>query len=164
MSQDVSGRGSAQRLHELADRQEITELIGRLGMVLDEMRLEELREVFTADAVGEFPSGTLRGVAELIEYGQRSNPAFDRLQHLVTNVLVAVDGDGATARANMVSYNVPRGAEPGSHFDLGARYRFRAVRRPAGWRLSRVALEQVWTAGSMDADWLAQSNYRARVG
>ena len=57
-------------------------------------------------------------------------------QHLITNVLVDLDGDRATAGANLLV-----------HFPdatLGERYAFEAARRDDGWRLTRIVVEPRW--------------------
>jgi len=147
------------QVQELVDRNEVKDLIGRLGVLLDEKRVEELDQVFVAEATGEFPSGPMGSLAELQEYGRSTIPAFDQVQHLMTNILVELDGDRATARANMLSFNTHRGGDPTRHFDLGGIYRFETVRTPAGWRIARVEMAQVWTGGSMDEEWLKLANY-----
>lgn len=154
-----SGSSADSRLQELADRMDVTDLISRLGVVLDEKRIDDLITVFTEDATGQFPSGGFDGVAELAEYGRSTIPAFEQLQHVITNVLVDLNGDRAEARANLVSFNVPSAEDPATHFDVGGLYRFEAVRQPEGWKLSRVELREVWTAGTMDEAWLENANY-----
>jgi hypothetical protein len=70
---------------------------------------------------------------------------------VITNVLVDLDGDRATARANLIVTFAPRADAPESHFVIGERYRFEALRTSQGWRLSRIEASPVWTSGSRPA-------------
>jgi hypothetical protein len=55
-----------------------------------------------------------------------------------------LDGDRATVGANLIATMVPSSDEPDAHLTIGERYRFEAVRTPAGWRFSRVEVSPVW--------------------
>jgi len=82
--------------------------------------------------------------------GRRRNPRADRTHHVITNLLIDLDGDRAKVRANLIATFVHRADAPGAHFDIGERYQFEAVRTPQGWLLSRVHVSPVWTSGSRD--------------
>jgi hypothetical protein len=69
-------------------------------------------------------------------------------------VLVALDGDRADVRANLIA-TFAAGADapttalaPEPTFTLGQVYRFEAVRIPDGWRLSLIQITPVWTTGT----------------
>jgi len=142
---------SRHRVQELLDRTEITDLISRLGLWLDEKRFDDARSILTEDATADTPGGSVQGVDLLAEQARR-NHDVDRTQHVITNVLIDLDGDRATVRANLIVTFIPRAEAPGSHFEMGERYHFQAVRTPQGWRLSRVQASPLWTSGSRDAD------------
>jgi hypothetical protein len=62
-------------------------------------------------------------------------------------VLIEIDGDRASLRANLIAVFVAASAAPRPAVMIGERYRFEARRTPAGWRLSAVEAEPVWRDG-----------------
>jgi hypothetical protein len=125
-------------LQTLIDRQEIADLISRLGLWLDEKRFAETADLFTEDVAVRTAGGTAQGAERVAAQAARNHTTTT--QHVITNVLVDLDGDRAAARANLVvTFDEPRRT-------LGERYRFEAARTAHGWRLSRVEIEPVWEA------------------
>ena len=139
------------QLRELADRSEVTELASRLGLWLDEQRFDEARSIFTEDVVVQTPGGESQGIALVAEQARRNHAGYARTQHVITNILVELDGDRATVRANLIVTFVHRADAPEQHFALGERYQFEVVRTPQGWRFSRVHVSPVWSTGSRNA-------------
>jgi hypothetical protein len=142
------------QMQQLSDRDEITALVYRLGMFLDEGRFDEMVSILTDDAAAQTPGGLAEGRDVLIAQARRNHSDGQRIQHVITNVLVTLDGDRADVRANLIA-TFAGGADtaeprlaPEPHFTLGEIYRFAAVRTPHGWRLSRVQTVPVWTTGS----------------
>ena len=125
-------------LHDLNDRREITDLVSRLGLWLDEGRFDEAPSILTEDVAVSTPGGQAEGIERVIAQARR-NHEFDGLQHVISNVLIDLDGDRAGVRANLVATFVGSAIE-----QHGERYRFEAMRTPAGWRLSRVEVKPVW--------------------
>jgi hypothetical protein len=137
-------------LQELIDRSEIIELVSRLGVWLDEKRFNEARSILTEDATVKTPGGSVAGVDQVAEQARRNHVV--PTQHVITNVLIDLDGDRATVGANLIATFV-HGRDPsGSLFQRGERYTFEAVRTADGWRLSRVESKPIWTIGSRDPD------------
>lgn len=140
------------QLVELADRAELTDLVARLARWLDE-RAGQPRAIFTGDASADTPGGRVQGIDRVVEQAIRNHTPDRRHQHLLTNVLVELDGDRAAVGANMlVSFApntvTPGVTAPGVTYQLGGRYRFEATRTPDGWRLSRVSMRPLWSSGS----------------
>src|SRR5262249_43770910 len=69
----------------------------------------------------------------------------------VSNYHVELDGDRATIAWNIVAVHVHHGSPPppasAAHFYLGGRFEGAAVRTQDDWRLRRLGLRVVWTAG-----------------
>jgi SnoaL-like domain len=144
-------------LQQLLDRSEITDLVYRLGVCLDEGRFDEMRTLFVEEATARTPGGTAEGREALVAQARRNHRSDERIQHVTTNLLVAPDGDRATVRANLVVHFAPSGdpaggaaPAPPARFVLGEVYRFDVVRTPQGWRFSRVETSPVWMSGSLD--------------
>jgi 3-phenylpropionate/cinnamic acid dioxygenase small subunit len=133
------------------DREAITDLVSRLGLWLDEKRFDETAPLFTDDVTVSTPGGQARGVDRVAAQARR-NHGSDGTQHVITNVLVDVEGDRATARANLIVTFVPDPARPELHRTHGERYRFEAARTPAGWRLAAVEVTPVWVRQAAAAE------------
>jgi 3-phenylpropionate/cinnamic acid dioxygenase small subunit len=141
------------QLRELLDREEITRLVYRLSAVLDEGRFEELPSIFTEDAAAQTPGGQAEGRDAVIAQAVRNHSPEDRIQHLLSNVLIEVAGDHAGVRANVLATFATAAPEarlgPTPRFALGGIYRFNATRTPQGWRLSRVETHPIWASGDV---------------
>jgi SnoaL-like domain len=137
---------SQRRLNELISRSEISELVSRLGIWLDEKRWDEARSILTEDATAKTSGGSVAGVDQVAEQARRNHVV--PTQHVITNVLIDLDGDRATVGANLIATFVAGPDGSGPHSQLGERYRFEAVRTPAGWRLSHVEARPVWSVRS----------------
>jgi 3-phenylpropionate/cinnamic acid dioxygenase small subunit len=137
------------RLQELADRADITDLLTRQGLWLDERNFDDAASVFTDDATVETQGGRAHGLQALSAQAHRNHAHFDRTQHVTSNVLIDLDGDRATVRANLIATFVRDGAAPEPELTMGERYRFEAVRTPQGWRFSRVEVIPVWRYGTL---------------
>jgi hypothetical protein len=133
---------SRRQLQELIDRSEITELISRVGLWLDEKRWDAAPSILTVDATAETSGGTVAGVDRVTAQARRNHVV--PTHHVITNVLIELDGDRATVGANLIATFVggPDGSGPHSH--RGERYHLEVVRTPEGWRLSHVEARPVW--------------------
>lgn len=143
-------------LQQLVDRTEITDLVYRLGVSLDEGRFDEMRSLFVEEATARTPGGTAQGREALIAQASRNHRPDERIQHVTTNLLVELDGDRAKVRANLVVQFAPPAdagepaLAPSVQFTLGEVYHFEVVRTSQGWRFSRVETSPVWMSGSRD--------------
>jgi hypothetical protein len=136
-----------QKLQELADRLEISELIATYGQIADQKRFEDSRSCCTEGVLADFGFGRAHGVDTLIGYGRQALGVFERTQHFISNVLIELAGDSATVTANVLAVHIPHADDPKTHFDLGGLYQFSTVRTAAGWRISRVRFDAVWSQG-----------------
>jgi ketosteroid isomerase-like protein len=117
------------------DRQDITDLISRLGRWLDDKRFDEARTVLTEDVTVRTPGGEAEGIERVVAQASRNHQV--PTQHLITNVLVDVDGDRASATANLLVTFAGESQQ-------GERYSFGVARTSDGWRLSRIEVTPVW--------------------
>jgi hypothetical protein len=143
---------------ELLDRAQITDLVFRLGVCLDEGRFGDMGALFTDDATVTTPGGTARGRATVLALAERNHRPEIVTQHVSTNLLVHVDGDRATVRGNLVVHvapptgpdvppTTPPALAPTAGFTLGEVYRIDCQRTGDGWRFSKVHTIPVWQSG-----------------
>ncbi len=143
-------------VQQLVDRNEITDLVYRLGVSLDEGRFDEMRSLLVEEVTARTPGGTAEGREAVIAQASRNHSRDEQIQHVTTNLLIELDGDRAHVRANLVVHFAPPGGPsesllaPPVQFTLGGVYRFEVVRTSRGWRFARVETSPVWMSGSLD--------------
>jgi 3-phenylpropionate/cinnamic acid dioxygenase small subunit len=102
MTTTVDAERQQQQIQQLVDHNEITNLVYRLGAYLDDRRFDEMRSLFVEEATVRTPGGTAEGREALIAQAKRNHQPDEPTQHVITNVLVLLDGDHAKVRANLV--------------------------------------------------------------
>lgn len=128
---------------ERHDREAIRDLLARYTYGGDRGRLADLAACFADDGVLEFPSNRGTGPAGIVAAltaGER-NPAITFVRHHITNPLIELSGDAATARSyfTVISNNGP---------DHAGTYSDRLVRTPQGWRFARRLVRIDWQAAT----------------
>lgn len=135
---------------ELSDRQEIVDLITRYTRAVDTGNFEDLSHVFTDDAVLDYSAagGPVGPPSEVVPWIQEGLAGFARVQHMIGQVSIELDGDQARATAYftnpMVSVD-PLGEE--HLWEVGGYYHHNLVRTPLGWRSSAIVDDIIWTRG-----------------
>jgi hypothetical protein len=134
----------------LADRLAITDLLHRWGAMLDELRLDDLRSVFTADATIATPGGRSQGIEAILAQAGRNHDPAVRTQHLMGDLVLDLDGDRAVGRANYVGVFAKGDGPlaPPPVFRIGSVYRLGFARTPDGWRISSMAMHPTWSEGT----------------
>jgi 3-phenylpropionate/cinnamic acid dioxygenase small subunit len=123
---------------EISDRLEITELLVRYSHAVDTQDWEAFTQVFTPDAVIDYTEmGGPRGsVPETVEFLRTAMSTFASYQHMVSNTVLELDGDTATARTICFNPMVLDRGDAGTHvFFCGLWYRDALVRTSDGWRI-----------------------------
>jgi hypothetical protein len=135
----------SQIVQDLADRAEIIDLESRKGRYADEMRQDQLEDVVDENVVAFMRNGTVRidGVAAMKARGRDTFADFSHVQHMITNVLVDLNGDSARIRANVIATHVYAN-DPTATWVVKGYYTDEAIRTPNGWRLSKVQLNRIW--------------------
>lgn len=130
-------------LQELADREQIRDLLHEYGRAFDERRLEDYANLFAED--GEWSAGSIvaRGPAEVLDMVKRAVDAIPappgcRNFHVMTNMMVEVDGDTATAWSRF-SFIEPQ-ADGTRRFSGSGVYDDQFVRRNGKWLFFRRRL------------------------
>lgn len=123
----------------LTDRAELTDLVSRLGLWLDDPASAAPEDLLAEDVRVQTPGGRAAGRDAVVTQATR-NHADATTQHVISNVLVDLDGDTARIGANLVVTFV----RDGGHRTLGERYAFAARRTPSGWRLTDITVQPIW--------------------
>ena len=133
---------------ELSDRLEIQDAITRYSHGLDQRRWEEWDRAFTPDAVIDFsPVGlevfSTQGAREFLS---QSDPIRITGQHLLSNTLIELDGDQATARSEFTLFTMVRTEDPGKALlrSGGGWYDDELRRTDVGWRIARRTAHSKW--------------------
>ncbi len=139
------------QVRELSDRAEITELVSRLGLWLDEKRFDDASSILLDDVTVTTRNGTVRGIDAAVAQA-RQHHSEERIHHVITVVVVDLDGDRADLHANLIATFVPIASEPERYRTAGERYRIEAARTPQGWRLARVEASPIWRTAPVDGE------------
>jgi len=126
-------------LEEISDRIEINDLLVRYTVAIDEKDWELLDTVYTPDAKIDYTSsGGIKGeYPEVRAWLAKALAAFPMTQHLVSNSVVELAGDTATART-MVFNPMGTANDKGGYdlFFVGGWYEDELVRTEHGWRIA----------------------------
>ena len=126
-------------LQQLHDRQAVTDLVSRLGLWLDgETTLDQARAILAEDVAISTPGGTAQGLQDVVAQARRNHEV--PTQHVITNVLVDLDGGHASAGANLI-VTFPDAT-------LGERYAFEAAKAGEDWRLTKIEVTPLWRRAS----------------
>ena len=123
-------------LQEISDRLEIHEILARYSDALDRRDWDAIRRVFTPDALIDYTEmgGVRGGINEVIDFLQSAMGIFSGYQHLISNVIMDIDGDTASVRS--ICHNpmlLSPQAGKSSVMVCGLWYRDRLVRSHNGW-------------------------------
>jgi uncharacterized protein (TIGR02246 family) len=118
------------------EKDAIREVLAEYCFQLDDGRFDEMAALFTEDGTWETAFGKATGRQAIAELARSlRKPAAEprpRSVHLVTNIVIALDGDRATVRSNwMVMQNGAEGPRIGS----GGAYYDEMVKENARWLL-----------------------------
>jgi hypothetical protein len=137
-------------IQQIQDRLDIQDVINRLGICLDEKRIDDLGEIFCDDVKGALASGDpFSSLAGIQEYARKQLLPWARLQHVITNILIDLAGDAASVRANLITMNVADPSIPDRHFSFNGFYKFALRRDGARWKISDIRLLEVWAGGEL---------------
>lgn len=123
------------------DRDAIRDLLARYTYNGDRARVAELTACFADDGVLEYPGHRVQGRAAIAEAlgggGGTRNLALTFVRHHITNPLIDISADAATARSYFAV-----------HSDIGpdhsGTYGDRLVRTDAGWRFAHRLVRVDW--------------------
>lgn len=124
-----------------ADRDAIRDLLARYTYNGDRGRLDEMTACFADDGVLEYLGNAPKGPAAIkaaLSSGTR-DARLTFVRHHITNPLIAVDGDTATARSYFTVHSNFGPDHSGTYDDA-------LVRTGAGWRFAHRRVRIDWQA------------------
>jgi len=118
----------------IEDKDAIRELLAEYCFRLDDGHFDDMAALFSEDGTWDTAFGKATGRAAIARLAAdiraRAGADRPRAAHLVTNIVIALDGARAEVRSNwMVMQNSPGGPRLGS----GGGYRDEIVRRDGRW-------------------------------
>jgi 3-phenylpropionate/cinnamic acid dioxygenase small subunit len=136
-------------LETVIDKLAITDLCYRYAMALDNSDWSALRACFTPDVRAQWP--TMPVFANYDEMERTCRDIMARLsgaQHLISNVIVEVDGDRADCWSYFQTQVVRTGTPGGDTFTVGCKCQDQLVRTSQGWRICGRHVDLMWTDGN----------------
>jgi ketosteroid isomerase-like protein len=126
----------ARKIQWLIDVEEIRTLMSKYCHGIDKREEDTFMSIWAADGVYELPRGQtsgLEGIRQLLYKVWREVP---KCHHHITNPLVEVHGDTATARSDVIYY---RETSDGLLQLLSGTYSFRFAKRAGEWKTTYLA-------------------------
>ncbi|WP_211770915.1 nuclear transport factor 2 family protein [Kutzneria sp. CA-103260] len=138
---------------QVVDRLLIAETVTTMGWAIDRSDWLRLAGVLAPEIALDYSSlygGEPHRVTrdELIGRMTRFTEALDMVQHLVLGVLAAVDGDRATASANVVAVHRKATHLGNPLWTVAGTYDYGLTRTADGWQIDRLKLTVLWADGN----------------
>ncbi len=125
----------------MTDRDEIVALTIRYATAIDSRQYQLLSTVFTAEADLDYGEvGHWIGAAEVTEFMDRAHAGAANTLHRMSNQVIAVHGDSATARTYVDALIL---GPDGSGVNAIGYYDDEVVRTVDGWRISKRTFTSV---------------------
>jgi len=143
------------KMAELVDRSEITSVLNTYFRALDEQNFEmqHFAVIFTKDAELIRPNGlAITGPQEISASHRESFARFEGSQHLAAGHDIAIHGNTATVRANLVAVHMWKGSNTDANtkdnfFVAGGVVEATLVRVDDQWKISKMSNTVIWRAG-----------------
>jgi len=142
-------------IEEISDRIQIDDLLTRYTVAIDTKDWALLDRCFTPDARVDYTtSGGVKGAyPEVRAWLERALAAFPVTQHFISNTVVELNGDEASAKTYVYNPMATEKPEGGHHvFNVGAYYIDELVYTPDGWRIAERFEQQAFFDGSLPAN------------
>lgn len=126
----------------LQDRQDISDLLVRYATGIDRRDWPLFRTVFTPDCHCDYgPIGVWDGIDAVTEFMDAAHAQAGHTLHRITNQVIDVDGDRATARSYVDVWVMA--ADNASGVNASGFYDDDIVRTADGWRIARRTFTSV---------------------
>ena len=136
-------------MQAIADRLAIGDVLTRYATALDTRDWDVFATCFTPDVVAHYdPVEPRHGYEAFLELARGSLEGVAVTQHIVTNHVIDIAGDTATARSYAHAMHVRPGTEGGDQFVIAGTYEDELVRTAAGWVIRRRRFAAAWSSGN----------------
>ena len=135
----------------LADKMAIQDTVTRYAHAVDTQNFDLLDQVFTQDADLDYRQfGGIRGDrAQVKKWLQESRRMLHYWHHLLSNIVIRIEGDMASARTDVHAVlGLPGEDSNAAVMHVGAYYSDELVRGSDGWLISTRVFVPVWTDGN----------------
>jgi SnoaL-like domain len=132
---------------EWLDRAVISDVLVRFARALDEKDWVGYAALYAADGTLRTPRGGHRGRAGLAEYVEHDLGGYPATHHVSAGHAIDIDGDTATVRSSLHATHL-RSADPGDFWTVGGWYDTTLRRVGAGWEITSVVINPVWSVDS----------------
>ena len=147
-------------LQKIQDKLDLIELMNRFGYAIDTNDWNLYASLFT-DFV-DFDYSTIGGpagklpVAGIVQGAKADLSGWDQTQHLITNHLIAVDGDRARGEAHYRAIHLLQAqsdkgdllTQGGPIFENGGHYSARFERQADGWKIAAWTFQLYYSRGN----------------
>ena len=140
-------------LQQLLDRMEITDLVNRVAVAVDSRDWEGVRSCFADEVEVDYTS--LNGGApatvradDLVAGWRGGLSGFEATQHIVTNHVIAIEGDEATCRAYVHATHLLAARFGDPLWKVAGSYTYRLQRTPVGWKARAMTFSATWGEGN----------------
>ncbi|WP_280261421.1 nuclear transport factor 2 family protein [Nocardia wallacei] len=133
-------------IRDLADRAELTELVARHSLWVDE-GFADTDRLFTEDVVVTSVRGEAHGIEALTALARKGHDAYARTLHHKSDIVIEIDGDTATVRAHDLAVYV---LDDKTEALAAAIHRYGARRSTDGWRFDRLDVSPVALTEALD--------------
>jgi 3-phenylpropionate/cinnamic acid dioxygenase small subunit len=131
---------------DVADRLAVSDVLIRYATALDNRDWELLASCFTDEATLDYDTSGVYGRDDFAEHCRVGLGRMKATQHVVTNHVIALDGDRAHSTSYVIAQHV---RENDITFTLGGTYHDDLVRSGAEWRIASRRFVTSWKAGQL---------------
>ena len=151
-----------QKVSDLWDKQEITEVINKFARALDRMDGPLMKSTYWLDAIEEHQDPIYPELFHWKDNGHKFVPlamkGFESLeltQHRISNILIELDGKTAKAEAYVYAYHVHKDKKGVLHEGiLGGRHLFEFVKKEDTWKIQHRVTIFDWNRNNLaSAKW-----------
>jgi SnoaL-like domain len=135
-----------EQVRQLLDKQEIEELLHHLCHLIDTFQIERIGpEIYAPEGSDDHGGGPVKGRDAIVAWYRDSTANIAAVAHNVSNIMVTVEGDSATARCNVVTWawtmsGAPDNKTGNADYVLSLVYEDKLGRFEEGWRVEERVL------------------------
>ena len=136
------------QIDQLVEKQKIIDLTIAYTWIIDHGPRDNLKEIFTEDAVFIIDVRHLNGIDEIMGKIERTLGGLSASQHIISNHQVMVDGKNATCSCYLHAQHTLHGTEGGDNYIMAGRYIDKLSQVDDEWRITERRLILDWVEGN----------------